>query len=113
MIKSTVGGSDPNLGLKRLKRLETLLEGHRPFVRATVVVTRKPCVHKGCHACRHGRKHPSSYLVASMDGKPKVRYLPKDKVGSARRLAHNWRKTKAILEDMSRIWIEDLLKKRS
>lgn len=96
---------------KRLSRLATRLEAHRPFVRASVVVTRKPCIRENCRACRQGRKHLSTYLVASSGGKPKVRYLPKALLANARRRARNWRATKRILEEMSQIWIEDLLEK--
>ena len=95
---------------KRLAQLAHRLEAYRPFIRASVVVTRKPCMRKEtCRACKEGRKHLSCYMVASVGGKPRVRYLPKGLVAEARRRTKNFRKTKAVLEQMSDAWMEELL----
>jgi len=92
-----------------LVALERRLQGYRPFIRATVILTRKPCIRKGCRACRQGRKHLSPLLTASVGGKPKNRYLPKGLIAEARRRTKNYRKTKQVLERMSQLWLEELL----
>ncbi|MFH1725590.1 MAG: DUF6788 family protein [Elusimicrobiota bacterium] len=97
---------------KRLAVLALRLEAYRPFIRASVVITRKPCIREGCRACREGRKHASPLLTASVRGKAKNRYLPKRLIGEARRRTENYRKSKAILEQMSEIWLEELLSRR-
>jgi hypothetical protein len=97
---------------KRLAVLERRLEACRPFIRASVVVTRKPCIRKGCRACREGHKHLSPLLTASVHGKPKNRYLPKGLIAEARRRTGNYRKTKHVLEQMSDIWVEELLSRK-
>ena len=97
---------------KRLAILANQLESCRPFIRASVVITRKPCIRKGCRACRDGRKHESPLLTASVNGSSKNRYLPKHLIATARLRAGNYRKTKAILEKMSKIWIDDLLSRK-
>ena len=97
---------------QRLAVLARRLEACRPFIRASVVITRKPCIQKGCRACREGRKHLSPLLSASVQGKPKNRYLPKSLIAEARRRTANYRKTKAILERMSALWLEELLGRR-
>ena len=102
----------PRSYAKRLAVLDRRLRSCRPFIRASVVITRKPCIRKGCRACREGDKHESPLLTASVEGKPKNRYLPKRLVAAARRRTENYRKMKAILEQMSDIWIEDLLSQR-
>lgn len=89
--------------------LERRLEDYRPFIRATVVLTRKPCIRRGCGACRQGRKHLSPLLTASVGGKPKNRYLPKGLIAEARRRTKNYRKMKQVLERMSELWLEELL----
>ena len=94
---------------KRLAVLTSRLEACRPFIRASVVITRKPCIRKGCRACREGDKHASPLLTASVGGRAKNRYLPKDLIPEARRRTANYRKMKTVLERMSEIWIEDLL----
>lgn len=94
---------------KRLAVLERRLEAYRPFIRASVVLTRKPCIQKGCRACREGRKHASPLLSASVRGRSKNRYLPKKLIAEARQRTENYRKTKHVLEQMSEIWIEELL----
>lgn len=97
---------------KRLAVLDRRLEAYRPFIRASVVLTRKPCIRKGCRACREGRKHMSPMLTASVRGRPKTRYLPQGLIAEARRRTGNYRKTKHVLEQMSKIWIEELLSRR-
>ena len=94
---------------QRITRLLRSLGDARPFIRASVVVTRKPCIRAACPTCRRGRKHHSSFLTASKSGKPKVRYLPLSLIGEARRRTANWRKTKALLEKLSELWTEELL----
>lgn len=97
---------------KRLVVLARRLEAYRPFIRASVVITRKPCIRKGCRACREGHRHESPLLTASVRGKPKNRYLPKGLIAEARRRTENYRRSKVVLEQMSEIWLEELLSRR-
>lgn len=97
---------------KRLAVLERRLEDYRPFIRASVVITRKPCIRKGCGACREGSKHMSPLLTVSVRGRPKNWYLPKKLITEARRRTENYRKTKHVLEQMSGIWLEELLSQK-
>ena len=97
---------------KRLAALDRRLKAYRPFIRASVVVTRKPCIRKGCRPCWDGAKHVSPLLTASVRGKPKNRYLPQRLIAEARRRTENYRKSKAIWEQMSGMWIEELLSRR-
>jgi hypothetical protein len=89
--------------------LERRLETCRPFIRASVVLTRKPCIRKSCRACREDRRHVSPLLTVSVRGRPKNRYLPKKLIAEARRRTENYRKAKRVLEQMSELWIEELL----
>ena len=98
--------------LKRMAALERRLESYRPFIRASVVITRKPCIRKGCRACREGHKHISPLLTASVKGKPKNRYLPLRLIAEARRRTENYRKTRRVLEQMSGLWIAELLSRK-
>lgn len=97
---------------KRLALLTRRLEAYRPFIRASVVITRKPCIRKGCRACRDGDKHVSPLLTVSVGGRPKNRYLPQGLIAEAQRRTENYRKSKAVLEQMSEIWLEELLSRR-
>ena len=97
---------------RRLAALERRLEAYRPFIRASVVITRKPCIRKGCRACREGHKHMSPLLTVSVRGKPKNRYLPMKLIAEARRRTGNYRKVKRVLEQMSEMWIEELLSRK-
>ena len=97
---------------KRLAALERRLQAYRPFIRASVVLTRKPCIRKGCRECLEGRKHASPLLTASVHGKVKNWYLPKRLIAEARRRTGNYRKSKAMLERMSDIWLEELLSRK-
>ena len=96
---------------QRLAALERRLKAYRPFIRGSAVVTRKPCIREGCPACREGRKHPSSMLTVSVQGKAKTRYLPQGLIAQARRQTENYRKSRVIWERMSEIWIEELLRR--
>lgn len=98
--------------IKRMAELERRLEFCRPFIRASVVITRKPCIRKGCRACREGHKHISPLLTVSVKGKPKNRYLPMNLIAEARRRTENYRKTKRVLERMSELWLEELLSRK-
>jgi hypothetical protein len=97
---------------KRMTALERRLESYRPFIRASVVITRKPCIRKSCRACREGHKHISPLLTVSVKGKPKNRYLPVKLIAEARRRTENYRKTKHVLEQMSGLWLEELLSRK-
>ncbi|MCG2661763.1 MAG: hypothetical protein L6437_16145 [Kiritimatiellae bacterium] len=96
---------------KRFALLQRRLKDCSPFIRSSVVVTRKPCIRKGCPACKEGRKHESCYLAVTKNGKTSVRYLPKGLVEEARRQKENYRKAQEVLDEMSEFWIEELLKK--
>ncbi len=96
---------------KRFALLQRRLKECCPFIRSSVVVTRKPCIRKGCPACKEGRKHESCYLAATKKGKTRVRYLPKGLVEEARRRKENYQKALEVLDEMSELWIEELLKK--
>ena len=97
---------------KDIQQLIKMLESYRPFVRASVVVTRKPCIRKGCAHCKKGRKHPFSYLTIKTKGKTQVRYLPKRLIPLALKQVKNYQKTKGIAERMSKLWLEELLAQR-
>jgi hypothetical protein len=98
--------------VKRIAALEQRLESYKPFIRASVVITRKPCIRKGCRVCREGYKHISPLLTVSVKGKPKNRYLPVNLIAEARRRTENYRKAKRVLEQMSELWLEELLSRK-
>jgi len=50
-------------------------------------------------------------LTVSVQGKPKTRYLPQGLIAQAQRQTENYRKSRAIWERMSEIWIEELLRR--
>ena len=94
---------------KQLAALTRRLKACHPFIRASVVLTRKPCIRKGCGACREGDRHESPLLTTSVGGRAKNRYLPKGLIAEAKRRTANYRKAKAVVEKMSELWIDDLL----
>jgi hypothetical protein len=93
----------------RLGRLAQQLERHRPFLRASLVQTHKPCIHKtSCNACRSGKKHPFCYLTIKTRGVTKNRYLPKRFIPKAKLWIKNYRKSRGITEEMSLLWLNEL-----
>jgi hypothetical protein len=99
----------PSRRLAELDALWRQLEQCRPFLRASVVVTRKRCIHEDCRLCRSGQKHPFSRLTIRRQGKTQTRYLPKHLIEKARRWVASYKRSKVLREQLSQLWLEELL----
>lgn len=71
------------------------------FIRGTVVTLARPCVYKNCKKCKKGGpRHPAKYLMVSRNRKTHNIYLSKKLLPKAEEWTANYKKLKAIIEDL-------------
>ena len=79
-----------------------------PFIQGSLVSTTRICGKKGC-ACRHGGpKHPATYLTWKQDQKTVSLYVPRALESEIMLWTLNYKKLKAILQELSDIQREVL-----
>ena len=99
--------------MKRRKVLVERLTLLSPdIIRGSLIETYKRCGKKGCK-CAEGRGHgPKYYLsISQAGGRPKMEYVSKEDQKKFQRHLSNFRKVKAILEEITKINLEILKKK--
>lgn len=89
---------------KRRKLLEQLLE-QEYLIRGSLVKTTKKCGRKGCR-CEKGEKHPHVYLSTSAKKGNTIVYVTPQQEADFRRGITSYRKTRELLEKISRLNIE-------
>jgi hypothetical protein len=93
--------------LRRLAQKRKLLwkrVGEREeFLRGSVVLMKRRCIFAGCRKCASGERHPTWVLTFNEKGKTRTVYVGKSRLAEARRLAENYRRGKALLEEVAQI----------
>jgi len=94
--------SEARLRIKRRLLLERLGEIH-DFVRGSLVLMKRPCMQARCRKCASGERHPTWVLTVAQEGKTRTVYVGQGRLAEARRLVGNYRRAKALIEEVSRI----------
>jgi len=71
-------------------------------VKGSIVVVKRYCGKPNCR-CRKGLKHRSLYISQTVNGKQRLRYIPKRSEDKIRRLIGNYRSLKTAVEKISNI----------
>ena len=93
--------------LRRLRAKRKLLWGRltrtEEILRGSVVLMKRPCTYPRCRKCASGERHPTWVLTLHQKGKTQTVYLGKGRLAEARRMAENYRRVKALLEEVAQI----------
>jgi len=81
---------------KRLAEIEEVLRG-------SVVLMKRRCTYARCRTCAAGERHPTWVLTVNQKGKTQTVYVGKPRLAEARRMVENYRRAKALLEDVAQI----------
>jgi len=90
------------LGQKRRLLLGRMREIEE-FLRGSVVLMKRRCAYSGCRRCASGAGHPTWVLTVSVQGKTRTMYLGARKVEAARKMAENYRRLKALVEQVAEV----------
>jgi hypothetical protein len=85
--------------VQRRKGILEKLAGIEEFVRGSVVLMKRRCTYPGCRRCAAGTGHPTWVLTVSSQGKTRTIYLGAGRVAEAKRMAENYRRLRALLEE--------------
>jgi len=92
---------------RRLRQRRRLLwrrgTGIEEFLRGSVVLLRRPCAYAGCRKCASGERHPMWVLTVSERGKTRTVYLGAGKAAAARQMTANYRRLKALIEQVAEV----------
>ena len=93
--------------VRRLERKRKLLLGRmariEEFLRGSVVLMKRPCVYRGCRKCASGERHPTWGLTVSEKGRTRTVYLGVKRLDAARRMTQNYRRLRALVDQISAI----------
>ena len=92
--------------LKRTAQIEE-------FLRGSVVLMKRPCTYAKCRKCASGERHPTWVLTRSERGKTRTVYLGVVRAPAARRMAENYRRLGALIEEIGRINLVLLTRRES
>jgi len=81
------------------------------IMRGSIVVLKRPCINPHCSRCKLGIKHPTVYYSVNIKGKTKLIYFPKVVQGAAKNMVNNYRTLKVLIDKISAVNAEILLKK--
>jgi hypothetical protein len=73
------------------------------FLRGSVVLMKRRCIFAGCRKCASGERHPTWVLTVSRKGKTQTVYVGKSRLAEAKRQVENYRRLKALLEEVAQI----------
>jgi hypothetical protein len=96
-------------GSSLIMKRKSLLRGMarlEEFTRGSVVLMKRRCVNVRCRRCSSGRRHPTWVLTSSLGGKTRTVYLGEKCVGRARRMVENYRRLRALLEEVCEVNLE-------
>jgi hypothetical protein len=92
---------------RRLQQKRKLLLGRmgqiEEFLRGSVVLMKRPCTYPRCRKCASGERHPTWGLTVSEKGKTRTAYLGVKRLDAARRMTENYRRLRALVEQISTI----------
>ena len=88
------------------------LVSREQLIRGNLVLMKHTCGKSGCR-CQRGEKHESLYLAQSYKGKKRMVYIPKGLEKEIRQWLKQYRKSRTLIEKISRIgWQEIKLRKQ-
>ena len=91
--------------LRALERIHRKLPKKAdPLIRGSMVIMIRVCGRKNCR-CAKGYKHRSLYLSQSVKGKLKMIYIPRQAEATVKEGVLNYRRTKVLLNRLSKIHI--------
>jgi hypothetical protein len=73
------------------------------FLRGSVVLMKRRCIFAGCRKCASGERHPTWVLTVNQKGKTQTVYVGKRRLAEARVMVENYRRIKALLEEVAQI----------
>lgn len=83
-------------------RLRQLLGQADGFLHASLIEMVRRCGNRRCACARdEARKHRSLYIGQTVGGKTRMRSVPKEREEEVRRHAENYRRARALLEELS------------
>lgn len=80
-------------------------------IRGSLVIMKRVCGKPNCH-CRKGFKHEAVYLSQRYRGRTRMVYIPQDMEKKVAEYTKNYRKIKELLDKISDINIELLVKRK-
>jgi len=81
------------------------------IMRGSMVMLKRPCLNPHCKRCKSGLKHPTVYYSVNIKGKTKLIYFPKAVQGAAKNMVNNYHTLKVLIDKLSAVNAEILLKK--
>lgn len=103
-------GSLPPLERQARSRLLQLLSNGQGLIRGTLSQRTRTCGTPGCK-CARGEKHSSLYLVVSLNGKYKQICIPRALEAEVRSWVGQYQRAQELLEELSLLQLEKLLKR--
>lgn len=91
-----------------IERLVQKFFYHQPIIKGSVVELKRKCGKPNCR-CNDGELHKSMVLSASIDGKTRMRAIPKDQLGDVESKVERYqkhRKSRARLTEIHREMLE-------
>ena len=73
------------------------------FLRGSVVLMKRRCIFGGCRKCASGERHPTWVLTVNRKGKTQTVYVGQSRLSEARGMVENYRRVKALLEEVAQI----------
>jgi len=96
--------------LNRRKRVLSKTPKLEESIRGSLVIMNRSCGKPNCR-CQKGQKHKAAYLSQSFKGKTRMIYLPHHAVKKTAEYIKNYRKAKGILNILSDINIQLLIRR--
>ena len=85
------------------KALMRKLASWGAFVRGSVVLMKRRCTYPRCRKCASGQGHPTWVLTVSRQGKTHTVYLGPRRLAQAQRMAQNYRRLLALIEEIAEV----------
>lgn len=83
------------------KALMRKLASSDAFVRGSVVLMKRRCTYPRCRKCASGQCHPTWVLTLSRQGRTHTLYLGTRRLAQAQRMAENYRRLLALVEEIA------------
>lgn len=96
---------------RKVRSRLTKLVHDAAITRGSIISMRRSCGQASCH-CQKGKKHVSPYLGISKSGKVRMIFLAKDWQERVMQWVRNYEEVKALLEQLSDMYRERLIKRR-
>jgi hypothetical protein len=83
------------------------------FLRGSLVLMKRKCVHAGCRKCASGERHPTWVLTYNEGGKTHTVYVGDARREEAARLVESYRRLQALIEEVAQVNLRLFRAKRS